>query len=78
MIKEFLLGDYFYIGEVEYQIKDRDDFRVYYHKDNTTGERSFFDVEYLKELIKKGVVRYTGKRDPYYERMEKIWRMEEE
>ena len=78
MTKEFLLGDYFYIGEVEYQIKDRDDFRVYYHINYTTGERSFFDVEYLKELIKCGVVRYTGKRDPYYERMEKFWRMEEE
>ena len=78
MTKEFLLGDYFYIGEVEYQIKDRDDFRVYYHINHTTGERSFFDVEYLKNLIKNGVVRYTGKRDPYYERMEKLWRMEEE
>ena len=78
MSKEFLLGDYFYIGNVEYKIKDRDDFRVYYHKNYITGERSFFDVEYLKELIKHGVVRYTGKRDPYYERREKIWRMEEE
>ena len=78
MSKEFLLGDYFYIGEVEYQIKDRDDVRVYYHTNPITGERSFFDVEYLKGLIKYGVARHTGKRDPYYERMEKMWRMEEE
>ena len=78
MSKELLLGDYFYIGDCEYQIKDRDNVRVYYHRNLTTGERSFFDVEYLKDLIKHGVVRYTGKRDPYYERMEKIWRMEEQ
>ena len=73
--KSLKVGGYFYIDGVEYQIQEKDVSRVYYHKDLITGEKSFFDIEYLCQLIDCGVAIYYGKRNPLYEQREKIMEM---